>query len=145
MASSLRQVAKRLARKAAAYPGAVADSPWGDDVYKVRGKIFIFLGATRDGLQLSVKLPASSDAALLLPFTEPTGYGLGKAGWVSASFASGETIPEGLLLEWLDESYRAIAPKKLVSLLDAPQGGSPAVLKPRARTRARRKAKPAAR
>jgi hypothetical protein len=51
----------------------------------------------------------------MLPFTEPTGYGLGKSGWVSAKFPPGKKLPVDLLKEWIDESYRAQAPKKLVA------------------------------
>ena len=71
----------------------------------------------REGLFLSVKLPESSYSALGLPFTEPTGYGLGKSGWVSANFGLKETPPVELLQDWIEESYRAIAPKKLVAQL----------------------------
>ncbi|HEV8548834.1 MAG TPA: MmcQ/YjbR family DNA-binding protein, partial [Polyangiaceae bacterium] len=38
--------------------------------------------------------------------------GLGKAGWVTASFPRGRDVPLPLVKEWLDESYRAIAPAK---------------------------------
>jgi hypothetical protein len=69
---------------------------------------------------ISVKLPESNDEALAYPFTEPTGYGLGRAGWVSATFARGDAPPVDLLEEWIEESYRALAPKKLVKLLDTP-------------------------
>ena len=61
----------------------------------------------------------------MLPFTEPTGYGLGKSGWVSAKFPPAEKLPLDLLKAWIDESYRAQAPKKLVASLtekkDAPK------------------------
>jgi predicted DNA-binding protein (MmcQ/YjbR family) len=115
---ALKVITRRLEAAAAAYPGAYAAQPWGETVYKVRGKVFIFLGQPAKELSFSLKLPHSGDAALVLPFTEPTHYGLGKAGWVTASFAQGDDVPEGLLLEWLDESYRAVAPKKLVKQLD---------------------------
>jgi len=58
-----------------------------------------------------------SGLPLMLPFAKPTGYGLGKSGWVSASFTAKERPPLDLLREWIDESYRAIAPKKLVAAL----------------------------
>jgi hypothetical protein len=74
--------------------------------------------------------------ALMLPFTKPTGYGLGKSGWVSASFADGDDPPVEMLKEWIDESYRAQAPKKLVKTL-APLGGAAA-------TAAKKPRKPAA-
>jgi hypothetical protein len=51
------------------------------------------------------------------PFAEPTGYGMGKSGWVTSSFGKRDTVPVELLCEWMKESYRAIAPKKLAALL----------------------------
>jgi len=80
----------------------------------------VFMGTTDDdGFGLSVKLPASAPMALLLPFASPTRYGLGKSGWVSARFGRSESPPLDLLRAWIDESYRAIAPKTLVKKLPA--------------------------
>ena len=116
---SLRTIAERLRKAALAYPDAVEEFPWGDRVAKVRGKIFVFLGQGERELHFTAKLPRSHQAALSFPFASPTGYGLGKAGWVSAQFLSERDVPVDMLLEWLDESYRAIAPKTLVKQLDA--------------------------
>lgn len=104
---------------ALAYPEAFEEFPWGHRAMKVKGKTFVFLALEEDVFSLSVKLPASAVAALVLPFASPTGYGLGKSGWVTARFAPGEEIPLELLEEWIDESYRAIAPKKLVARIRA--------------------------
>ena len=38
-----------IRKRALSYPEAVEDHPWGDQVIKVRGKIFVFLGAGKDG------------------------------------------------------------------------------------------------
>ena len=76
----------------------------------------------------------SGAAALLLPNTKPTEYGLGKSGWVSASFPDGE-IPVDLLKAWIDESYRAQAPKKFLKQLD---GGVAAPVKPAPKKRRKR-------
>ena len=47
---------------------------------KVKKKAFLFMGTDENGrFSISVKLPQSRDMAADLPFTEPTGYGLGKA------------------------------------------------------------------
>jgi predicted DNA-binding protein (MmcQ/YjbR family) len=103
---------------ALSYPEAREDFPWGESVVKVRGKVFVFFGRPEGGgLGLSVKLPGSATLALDLPFASPTGYGLGKSGWVTARFAAREKPPVDLLRQWIDESYRAIAPKKLVASL----------------------------
>ena len=62
---------------------------------------------------------------MALPFVDPTGYGLGKHGWVTASFRTGDHLPEKMLLEWIDESFRAVAPKKVVASLDAVPSDAP--------------------
>ena len=106
-------------RYALALPGAWEDFPWGESVAKVGKKVFVFLGRSGGGLSLSVKLPSSGLLALDLPFTSPTGYGLARGGWVTAEFAKGQSPPVGLLCQWIEESYRAVAPKRLVAELDA--------------------------
>ncbi len=104
-------------------PGAWVDHPWGHTVVKVKAKIFCFLsnGTMADtdcAVGLGVKLPMSSGQVLSLPFAKPTGYGLGKAGWVDIRFHAGDDVPTDILLPWIVESYRAIAPKMLVKSLD---------------------------
>ena len=100
-----------------AFPEATEDFPWGHRALKVKGKAFVFMVLEEGALRLSVKLPDSADFALMQSFAEPTGYGLGKSGWVTASFSGKEKIPVELLGAWLRESYRAVAPKKLAALL----------------------------
>jgi predicted DNA-binding protein (MmcQ/YjbR family) len=103
-------------------PGAYEEFPWGESVVKVNKKVFVFLGmapAADAGLAFSVKLPISGDDVLSLPFTEPTGYGLGKHGWVTARFLPGEQPPIDVARDWIEESYRAVAPKKLLAQLDS--------------------------
>ncbi len=117
-----KSAAKELRRYALSFPEAVEDFPWGERVVKVKKKVFVFLGKGDRGFGLSAKLPQSQDAALMLPFSEPTAYGLGKAGWVSAHFDENQSVPVPLLKEWIRESYGAVAPKKLVQQL---LGGQP--------------------
>ena len=118
----MRQAKAALRDFALGYPGAREEFPWGERVIKVGKKVFVFLGmADGDEMGLSVKLPASGPMALLLPFATPTGYGLGKSGWVSARFGPSQSDdpPLGLLKEWIDESYRAVAPQKLAQAAGA--------------------------
>jgi len=119
---------KALRAQGLGYPETTEDFPWGHRTLKVRGKAFLFL-SREDGLSLSVKLPSSAHVALDLPFTEPTGYGLARSGWITASFAHGDRVPLDILKLWLEESYRAVAPKRVAALLDA---------EPDARTRVKR-------
>jgi predicted DNA-binding protein (MmcQ/YjbR family) len=90
-------------------------------VAKVRGKVFVFLGRPEDGASLSVKLPESGLFALQLPYASPTAYGLGRAGWVTARFSPRARVPVALLCRWIEESYRAVAPRRLSALLDVPR------------------------
>lgn len=107
-----------LRAHALAKPGASEHFPWGERAIKVKGKVFLFMSNGGSELSLSTKLPETSEVALLLPFAAPTGYGLGKAGWVSARFAADETPPTELLCSWIDESYTAVAPAKLAKRVD---------------------------
>jgi predicted DNA-binding protein (MmcQ/YjbR family) len=117
--AAARKVQSTLRELALGYPGAKEEFPWGERVVKVNKKVFVFLGRDEgDDFGLSVKLPHSKEMALLLPFASPTGYGLGKAGWVTASFGPKDAPPLEMLRQWLDESYRAVAPKKLIAALD---------------------------
>ena len=116
----LRSVSRELRRFALALPGATEHFPWGERVAKVNGKVFVFLGGDPvpgGTMGLSVKLPDSGPDALDLPFAKPTGYGLGKAGWVKATFAAGDRPPVRILKTWILESYRSIAPKNLLAKL----------------------------
>jgi predicted DNA-binding protein (MmcQ/YjbR family) len=73
-----------LRAHAMAKPEATEHFPWGERAIKVKGKVFLFMYSDASKLSLSTKLPESNGVALMLPFAQPTGYGLGKAGWVSA-------------------------------------------------------------
>jgi predicted DNA-binding protein (MmcQ/YjbR family) len=111
-----------LAKIALAYPDATEDHPWGERAFKIKGKVFLFLSRHNGGLNCTVKLPHSNTYALTQPFAKPTGYGLGKSGWVSNRFEAAGDVPVDLLEEWIDESFRAVAPKRMVAKLDESTG-----------------------
>ncbi|TNE67754.1 MAG: MmcQ/YjbR family DNA-binding protein [Alphaproteobacteria bacterium] len=99
-------------------PETWEDHPWGEHAFKVRKKVFIFMSWHKDGaFGFTVKLPQSAEFALLHPFAEKTGYGLGASGWVSCRFAPGDSVPLDMAMEWTAQSYRAVAPKKLAALM----------------------------
>jgi predicted DNA-binding protein (MmcQ/YjbR family) len=115
-----------LREHALSYPQTREDHPWGELVIKVRDKVFVFFGRPEGGLSLSVKLPGSAPFAFDLPYCAPTGYGLGRAGWVTARFRAGEAVPVEMLERWIDESYRAVAPKRLTALIGSAAAARPA-------------------
>jgi predicted DNA-binding protein (MmcQ/YjbR family) len=88
---------------------------WGDHPsFRVGGKNFVFSDATAD--HLSFKLSAEEAAAVVATdaAAEPTGYGLGRHGWVSLMVepdASDDRWAQ--IAEWVRTSYTLIAPKAL--------------------------------
>ena len=100
-------------------PGAHRKSPWPEhDDLAGKDKTCAYLPAKGRPFSLSCKLPYTGYAALQLPFAEPTGYGLGKSGWVSFNPSEDEIPTLDDLKAWVEESYRAQAPRKLVKELD---------------------------
>ena len=72
-----------------------------------------------------------------LSFAEPTGYGLGKHGWVTATFEPGDAIPLDLIREWIDESYRAVAPKSVLAKMERDEEQAPKAARPKTTKRGR--------
>ena len=98
------------------YPGVETKSPWpGHDDLAVNGKTFAYLSAAGEPFHVSFKLPFTGAEALQLAFAKPTGYGLGKSGWVTFEPVPAQVPSLDQLKSWLDESYRAQAPKKLAA------------------------------
>jgi len=96
-------------------PEAWEDHPWGDTVAKVRARVFVFLGRER----LTVKLEESHEHALSIEGAEPARYGLGRAGWVTVPYRE---LEADVVRDWIEESYRIVAPKRAVARLDSGDG-----------------------
>ena len=98
-------------------PEAWEDHPWGESVAKVGKKVFVFFGddAPERARSLTVKLRDSHEEASAMGWTADPGYGLGRGGWLTVN--APEDAPMDLLRAWIVESYRAVAPKRLVALL----------------------------
>ncbi len=119
VAGRMAGVRAQLLAFALSLPGAFEDFPWGERVAKVNRKVFVFFGPDdRAGPPLmTVKLVESHGHALAIEGAQPTGYGLGRSGWVDVPLdAQGVTLE--LLRDLIEESYRVVAPKRLVAELD---------------------------
>jgi predicted DNA-binding protein (MmcQ/YjbR family) len=123
-AASVRQ---HLRDFAATLPESYEDFPWSEVVAKVNKKVFVFLGAEPGSPEapqlpgMSIKLDESREAALAAEGAEPSGHGLGKHGWVTVPYVAPAAPPAGVLADWVEESYRLVAPKRLVKVLDTTQ------------------------
>ncbi len=120
---SARRVWRRVREFALGLPGAGEEFPWGESVAKVNKKVFVFLGVEAGdrspGVTVKLVAPEAHEHALSHPGAEPAGYGLGKAGWVSVPLAGAGAPGAELVCDWVEESYRVIAPKRLLTELDA--------------------------
>jgi predicted DNA-binding protein (MmcQ/YjbR family) len=120
--AKLQAAEARLREVMLSLPEVTEEFPWGHRTAKVKGKMFAVLVLEDTRLSLTTKLPESNEAALMLPFAEPTGYGLGKSGWVSSTFKPGQAVPVELLVQWIHESFRTVAPQKVLKLLGGTGG-----------------------
>jgi predicted DNA-binding protein (MmcQ/YjbR family) len=111
----------RLERIVARLPEAqrVDIEAWdGEPTFRVRNKNFVFTDPEASGL--SVKLSKDEAEAVVAtdPLAEPTGYGLGRHGWVSVTI--GDDADEDRwqqVEEWVRTSYTLVAPKTLAKIV----------------------------
>jgi predicted DNA-binding protein (MmcQ/YjbR family) len=89
----------------------------GEPTFRVRGKNFVFTDP--DARALSVKLPMDEAAAVVAtdPGAKPTGYGLGRHGWVSIEVGATSTARWQQVEEWVRTSYTLVAPKSLAKVV----------------------------
>ena len=119
-----KQAEAELIAFAATFPGAWEDYPWDHTVMKVGKKIFVFFGgaASPPGeLSMTIKLPISYEMALTLPYMSPAGHSLWKGGWAALRQRDGDEIDVETIKGWIVQSYRAVAPKKLLKQLEPAQ------------------------
>jgi predicted DNA-binding protein (MmcQ/YjbR family) len=106
----------RLERIVGRLPEAVRVdvAAWDDHpTFRVNGKNFVFSDET--GTSLSVKLSKEEAAAVVATDTdvEPTGYGLGRHGWISVTLVEPDEDRWRQVEEWVRTSYTLVAPKRL--------------------------------
>ena len=113
MAVGVKAARSQLRQYALTLDGAHEAHPWGENVTKVRNKVFVFFGIDDDKSEwlMGVKLTRSLLYARSLPHVEAMGYGLGRSGWCSVKRPKG-AIDMKLMKDWIAESYEAIAPKR---------------------------------
>lgn len=93
---------------------------WGDHpTFRVRDKTFVFSAA--DATTLTVKLSREEAAAVVATRegAQAAGYGLGRHGWVTVTVPAAPADDEWAeIAEWVETSYRLVAPTRLARLLD---------------------------
>ena len=131
-------------------PAAEEDQPWDEPVVKVRrkpgpppwrkdgrgvhGPMFLWLGAPeRPEPAVAVKLTSSRDTAIEVAGAAPTTIsGLGQWGWVTIPLTPAR-LDVDLVCEWVEESYRNVAPRRFVDDLDDLDARNPERAQPQVR------------
>jgi predicted DNA-binding protein (MmcQ/YjbR family) len=97
---------ERLRSHCLAKPDAVEDHPWGDTVFKIRGKIFAGIGERSVTVKAS---PDDLDGLLALEIVERAPY-VGRYGWVVVEVQDEEALD--LALSLIDTSYDLVSKRK---------------------------------
>ncbi len=108
---------ERIEKLALSLPEAqrVDIEAWGGEpTYRVRGKNFVFTDAAGRGVTVKLSKEEAEAVVATVEDAHPTGYGLGRHGWVSVD------LPKRLsaarwqeVEEWILTSYSLVAPKTL--------------------------------
>jgi hypothetical protein len=106
-------------RLALSLPEAHEKETWGEATFRVRDKIFATLGP--DGVDAGLKASLEAQAALVnsAPEVFSIAHYTGRYGWIGVKLAR---VDDDELRELVIESWRLIAPKKLVAAFDAGAG-----------------------
>jgi predicted DNA-binding protein (MmcQ/YjbR family) len=114
----LLQIVRRL-------PEAVEDWPWGSIHCKVADKIFVGWGRDESG-EMSIGIRTTLELQSMLVASDPRfsiAKYVGKYGGIDMRLGKKPSWPE--VEQFIVGSYRIIAPKRLVKLLDAQLEGAP--------------------
>jgi len=86
----------------------------GEPTFRVNGKNFIF--ANPEATTISVKLDKGEAEAVVATddLVTPTGYGLGRHGWVTVAVGKATSAKRWREIEdWIRTSYTLVAPRRL--------------------------------
>lgn len=101
------------------FPETVEGSSCVNRAFAAGGKNFAFLGEKENECSLRIKVDSSRSEFEELGANDPDRWQIGKAGWAMLRFAPDAPPSEPDLCRWITESFRLLAPKRLVNEFDA--------------------------
>ena len=114
--SKVHPVLLQLRSLSAALPETTEVIAWGHPTFRVRDKIFASFGVYKGVTTVSCKQTKIDQLALVEdPRIEIAKY-VGKHGWITIR---ADECPWPLIASLVEQSYRLIAPKKIVAVLEA--------------------------
>lgn len=123
MADSTEQfqhgVSAKIREHALTFPEADEGTSCVNRAFKAGGKNFAFLGEKDDECNLRIKLDASiPEIENRANSADGRTWEVGTHGWTMLRFAPDNPPPMSDLERWITESFRLLAPKKIVKLLE---------------------------
>jgi predicted DNA-binding protein (MmcQ/YjbR family) len=109
---------KAIRKIAMKYPETETGTSCNKVSYKAGKKSFVFVGSNETSYNVMLKVQGNLAEAQVLQAKPPDNYRIGLHGWMTIVLDHKKSPPAGLFERWIDESYRLIAPKKLVAVLD---------------------------
>lgn len=109
---------RALRARALTLPGVDEGDSCVKRAFKARTKGFLYLGETEDTYNVMLKIGESLDAARAFCAENPEQRSIGDTSWLTLHFA-GDEDPPAQLSDWIEESYRTLAPRKLIAELEA--------------------------
>ena len=114
---------ERLRQMCLALPETSEKEAWGDPTWRVRDRIFAMQKGNFEGGRPSVWFKAAHGEQAVLVGADPRRFFVppyvGSKGWVGA-YLDGPDPEWDELAELVEDSYRLIAPKRLIARLDPP-------------------------
>jgi len=111
-------VSDKIRDHAMTFPETVEGSSCVNRAFKAGGKNFAFLGEKDGECSLRLKLESSIPDLEERSSADSDRWQVGKGGWVLLKFPPGDAPKIAELRGWITESFRLLAPRKVVAQLD---------------------------
>jgi len=108
---------RALRARALEFPGVAEGDSCVKRSFKARTKGFLYLGEKDESYNVMLKVGDSLDDVRRFCAERPDTRSVGETNWVTLDFA-GDEAPPPALNDWIEESFRLLAPKKLVAELE---------------------------
>lgn len=111
-------VSEKIRIHALTFPEVVEGTSCVNRAFAAGGKNFAFLGEKADVCRLRLKLADSIPEVEQRAATDPDRWQVGTGGWVLLTFPPSDAPKIADLRRWITESFRLLAPKKIVAEYD---------------------------
>jgi hypothetical protein len=112
-------ISEKIRDHAMTFPDTTEGSSCVNRAFKAGGKNFAFLGEKEDRCSLRLKLGDSIPDIEASADVDPDRWQVGSNGWVLLTFPPDDAPTTTDLEFWVTESFRLLAPKRIVARFDA--------------------------